>query len=94
MIRSFDAPGAATTPIDDDSGLTALANATTNCFPMILISGSSEREVVAEEVRVPGRVGQRLAEEGGARGGIDSLESREIGGRRGLRRSPRRSRRR
>src|SRR5450631_3036827 len=27
-------------------GLTALANATTNCFPMILISGSSEREVV------------------------------------------------
>jgi len=28
------------------SGLTALANATTNCFPMILISGSSEREIV------------------------------------------------
>ncbi len=28
------------------NGLTALANATTNCFPMILISGSSEREVV------------------------------------------------
>jgi oxalyl-CoA decarboxylase len=27
-------------------GLTALANATTNCFPMILISGSSEREIV------------------------------------------------
>src|SRR5436305_9524390 len=27
------------------NGLTALANATTNCFPMILISGSSEREV-------------------------------------------------
>src|SRR5438094_8686218 len=26
--------------------LTALANATTNCFPMILISGSSEREIV------------------------------------------------
>src|SRR5205085_11275853 len=26
------------------NGLTALANATTNCFPMILISGSSERE--------------------------------------------------
>src|SRR6516162_3292198 len=25
------------------NGLTALANATTNCFPMILISGSSER---------------------------------------------------
>src|SRR4029078_3110424 len=24
------------------NGLTALANATTNCFPMILISGSSE----------------------------------------------------
>src|SRR6187551_2661356 len=28
------------------NGLTALANATTNCFPMILISGSSEREIV------------------------------------------------
>ena len=28
------------------NGLTALANATTNCFPMILISGTSEREVV------------------------------------------------
>jgi len=28
------------------NGLTSLAHATTNCFPMILISGSSEREVV------------------------------------------------
>jgi oxalyl-CoA decarboxylase len=28
------------------NGLTALANATTNCFPMILISDSSEREIV------------------------------------------------
>src|SRR5437899_3022564 len=28
------------------NGLPALANATTNCFPMILISGSSEREIV------------------------------------------------
>jgi oxalyl-CoA decarboxylase len=28
------------------NGLTALANATTKCFPMILISGSSEREIV------------------------------------------------
>ena len=28
------------------NGRTALANATTNCFPMILISGSSEREIV------------------------------------------------
>ena len=28
------------------NGLTALANATTNCFPMIMISGSSEREIV------------------------------------------------
>src|SRR3954470_20064272 len=28
------------------NGLTALAHATTNCFPMILISGSSERETV------------------------------------------------
>jgi len=28
------------------NGLTALSNATTNCFPMIQISGSSEREIV------------------------------------------------
>src|SRR6187399_1677149 len=28
------------------NGLSALANAQTNCFPMILISGSSEREIV------------------------------------------------
>jgi oxalyl-CoA decarboxylase len=28
------------------NGLVALANATTNCFPMILLSGSSEREIV------------------------------------------------
>jgi oxalyl-CoA decarboxylase len=28
------------------NGLAALAHATTNCFPMILISGSSEREIV------------------------------------------------
>lgn len=28
------------------NGLVALANATVNCFPMILISGSSEREIV------------------------------------------------
>src|SRR3989304_1593703 len=28
------------------NGLTALANASTNCFPMILISGSSEREIL------------------------------------------------
>ena len=28
------------------NGLTALAHATTNCFPMILLSGSSEREIV------------------------------------------------
>src|ERR1700742_4846890 len=28
------------------NGLVALANATTNCFPMILISGSSDRSIV------------------------------------------------
>ncbi len=31
------------------NGLTALAHATTNCFPMILISGSSEREIVVQQ---------------------------------------------
>src|SRR6058998_3865873 len=34
------------------NGLTALANATTNCFPMILISGSSEREIVGKQLVV------------------------------------------
>src|ERR1700745_970713 len=29
------------------NGMVALANATTNCFPMILISGSSDRSIVA-----------------------------------------------
>jgi hypothetical protein len=39
------------------NGLTALANATTNCFPMILISGSSEREIIDLQVRDrPGRL--------------------------------------
>jgi len=28
------------------NGLTALAHATTNCYPMILVSGSSEREII------------------------------------------------
>ena len=28
------------------NGVTALTHATVNCFPMILISGSSEREIV------------------------------------------------
>ena len=28
------------------NGLVALANATTNCFPMIMISGSSDRAIV------------------------------------------------
>ena len=28
------------------NGLVALANATTNCFPMVLISGSSDRAIV------------------------------------------------
>jgi len=28
------------------NGLTALAHATTNCYPMILMSGSSEREII------------------------------------------------
>src|SRR6201990_861953 len=39
ICRTVSAPGFL-------NGLTALANATTNCFPMILISGSSEREIV------------------------------------------------
>src|SRR3981081_2509240 len=33
------------------NGLVALANATTNCFPMILISGSSNRPIVDPERR-------------------------------------------
>ena len=38
------------------NGLTALANATTNCFPMILISGSSEREIGARKLEKLTRV--------------------------------------
>src|ERR1700720_1599740 len=45
------------------NGLTALANATTNCFPMILISGSSEREVVG----LPRAACRRHRHRGGAR---------------------------
>ena len=50
------------------NGLVALANATTNCFPMILISGSSEREVVdlqqgdyeeMDQLRSPSRSARR-----------------------------------
>jgi oxalyl-CoA decarboxylase len=39
-------PGVCLTVSGFLNGLTALAHATTNCFPMILISGSSEREIV------------------------------------------------
>src|ERR671936_163585 len=38
------------------NGLNALAHATVNCFPMILISGSSEREIVAALSGRPGGV--------------------------------------
>ena len=46
------------------NGLTAVANATTNCWPMILISGSSEREIVdlaAGRLRGNGPAGHRAA---------------------------------
>src|SRR5947209_10154643 len=39
VCRTVSAPGFL-------NGLTALAHATTNCYPMILVSGSSEREIV------------------------------------------------
>src|SRR5665213_1269518 len=35
------------------NGLVALANATTNCFPMIMISGSSDRAIVDPEPPQP-----------------------------------------
>jgi hypothetical protein len=60
------------------NGLVALANATTNCFPMILISGSSDRAIVDLEQGDPAqhprqgahvrdrrsRVGEALGREG------------------------------
>ena len=47
-VRPLRKPGAETVRHTPGflNGLTALAHATTNCFPMILISGSSEREIV------------------------------------------------
>ena len=36
------------------NGLTALANATTNCFPMILISGSARNREAVVQGRLPG----------------------------------------
>ena len=54
LIVLCDTPGLMVGPEVEKTGLmrhsarvlTALANATTTCFPMILISGSSEREVI------------------------------------------------
>src|ERR1700748_1229275 len=40
------------------NGLTALANATTNCFPMILISGSAEGESVVRHKGDYGKMDQ------------------------------------
>jgi oxalyl-CoA decarboxylase len=50
------------------NGMVALANATTNCFPMILISGSSDRAIVdleqgdyeeMDQLNAPGRIARR-----------------------------------
>ena len=61
------------------NGLTALAHATTNCFPMILISGSSERESrrpAAGRLRGDGSACDRQA---AVQGGVPRAARADIG---------------
>src|ERR1700688_144275 len=61
------------------NGLTALANATTNCFPMILISGSSEREIVDLQQGDYEEMDQLNAAKPFAKAAIDVLHVDNIG---------------
>src|SRR5438874_1556332 len=61
------------------NGLTALANATTNCFPMILISGSSEREVVDLQQGDYGEMDQLAIARPHAKAAFRVLHAEDIG---------------
>src|SRR3981189_2697793 len=61
------------------NGLTALAHATTNCFPMILISGSSEREIVDLQQGDPEEMDQRALAEHWCKAAFRVLHAADIG---------------
>jgi oxalyl-CoA decarboxylase len=61
------------------NGLTALAHATTNCFPMILISGSSEREVVDLQQGDYEEMDQLAIAKGVAKAAFRVLHAQDIG---------------
>ncbi len=61
------------------NGLTALAHATTNCFPMILISGSSEREVVDLQQGDYEEMDQLAIAKGVAKAAFRVLNAEDIG---------------
>ena len=61
------------------NGLTALAHATTNCFPMILISGSSEREIVDLQQGDYEEMDQLAIAKGVAKAAFRVLHAEDIG---------------
>ena len=61
------------------NGLTALAHATTNCFPMILISGSSEREIVDLQQGDYEEMDQLAIAKGVAKAAFRVLNAEDIG---------------
>src|SRR5438270_11381205 len=61
------------------NGLTALAHATTNCFPMILVSGSSEREVVDLQQGDYEEMDQLAIAKGVAKAAFRVLNAEDIG---------------
>src|SRR3954463_15623647 len=61
------------------NGLTALAHATTNCFPMILVSGSSEREIVDLQQGDYEEMDQLAIAKGVAKAAFRVLNAEDIG---------------
>src|SRR4029078_12735099 len=61
------------------NGLNALAHATVNCFPMILISGSSEREIVDLQQREYEEMHHLAIEKPVAKAAFRLLHAEEIG---------------
>jgi oxalyl-CoA decarboxylase len=61
------------------NGLTALAHATTNCFPMILVSGSSEREIVDLQQGDYEEMDQLAIAKGVAKAAFRVLHAEDIG---------------
>ncbi len=61
------------------NGLTALAHANTNCFPMILVSGSSEREIVDLQQGDYEEMDQLALAKGVAKAAFRVLNAEDIG---------------